>query len=89
MRRLRITQDLNAPTLELQAVPELSKAGTWYVRGQTDSGAAVYINGQRSPHVNGLIKHAVTLRTGANLIIVESVDPVGNSTFKSLSVIAK
>ncbi len=89
VRRLRMTQDLVAPTLKLDPPPDTIQAGPWRLHGRTDADATVFIDERPIEHHSGRIDHAIELRPGANIIVVTAVDEVGNLSYAPLLVNAK
>ncbi len=89
VRRLDVFQDIVPPRLVLQSAPAVVAAGKWQLHGRTDSGATVFIDDAPISHVNGRIDHAITLKPGANIIVVRAMDAAGNLNYESISVNAK
>jgi hypothetical protein len=56
---------------------------------RTDADASVFIDDVPVEHVDGRIDHPVELNPGANIILVEAVDGVGNLSYAPLLVTAK
>ncbi len=89
VRRLYVTQDLVAPTLELDPPPDTIQAGPWRLHGRTDADATVFIDETPVEHQGGRIDHPIELRPGVNVIVVTAVDDVGNMRHAPLLVNAK
>lgn len=89
VRRLRVTQDLVPPTLELDPPPDTIQAGTWHLLGRTDADATVFVDEIPVAHQSGRIDYPIELRPGANVIVVKAVDDVGNLSYAPLLVNAK
>lgn len=89
VRRIEVRQDLDPPTLELDPPPAAIAAGPWRLHGRTDADASVFIDDVPVEHVDGRIDHPVELNPGANIILVEAVDGVGNLSYAPLLVTAK
>ncbi len=89
VRRLQVAQDLDPPTLELDAPPDTIQAGTWRLHGRTDADATVYVDEIHVEHVSGRIDHPIELKPGANVIVVKAIDGVGNLSYAPLIVNAK
>lgn len=88
-RRLRVDQDLDPPTLELDPPPDTIQAGPWRLHGRTDADAAVFIDEIPVEHEGGRIDHPIELIPGANVIVVKAIDGVGNLSYAPLLVNAK
>jgi hypothetical protein len=89
VRRLQVMQDTNPPVLELDPPPDAIMAGAWRLLGRTDADATVFIDEIPVAHNNGRIDHSITLKPGANLIVVKAFDGVGNLSYAPLLVNAK
>lgn len=89
VRRLRVIQDTAPPTLELESPPETVTAGPWRLRGNTDSGAQLYVDDSPVQHDHGRIDYPIELTPGANIIVVKAMDEVGNLSYVSIAVNAK
>jgi len=89
VRQLQVMQDTNPPVLELDPPPDTILAGTWRLLGRTDADAIVFVDEVPVAHDNGRIDHSITLKPGANLIVVKAFDGVGNLSYAPLLVNAK
>ncbi len=89
VRRLKIAQDNEPPTLELDPAPDTIQAGAWRLHGRTDADATVFVDEIPVEHDGGRIDHPFELRPGANIIVVKAIDEVGNLSYASLLVNAK
>jgi hypothetical protein len=86
-RRLRILRDSVAPALTVDALAEAS--GPVVVRGHTEPGASVYVQGEAvAAAPDGAFERRIVRRPGAFLLRVEAVDSVGNMSADSRVVIA-
>ncbi len=88
-RTLNIIQDSTPPPLNLvfpQPTPGQKK---YPLAGQTESSATIYINGEKITHNNGKFLHTIILKRGPNIIVVESVDKLGNVTYKTETINGK
>ena len=86
-RRLRILQDSDAPGLAVDALEEL--AGRVVVRGRTEAGARVYVQGEAvGADADGGFETRIARRPGAFLLLVEAVDAAGNGSSRSHIVAA-
>jgi hypothetical protein len=84
IRRFQMEQDLEPPLLEVQYSEDSLKRGNRVLRGRTDADAEVFVNGIAVPtDEQGLFEHALDLKRGWNVIVVESVDHVGNVAYFS------
>ena len=89
VRKLRVTQDIDPPPLELDPPPDTIQAGAWRLHGRTDAEATVFVDEVPVEHDSGRIDHPFELRPGANIIVVKAIDGVGNLSYASLLVNAK
>ena len=80
--------DTTPPELVLQQ-PRSWGGANYYIEGNTEPGATVFINNEEvEVESNGHFKKLVSLtKIGRNDIIIKAVDPAGNPTVKSQSVI--
>jgi len=77
-RRLRVVQDLEAPRLELSPIQQAA-TGEYELRGKTSPDATVYVRGQPVPiAADGSFKYVFKAAPGAQAIVVEAIDSVGN-----------
>lgn len=83
-----ITKDTVAPALSLEDVPSRTEEGTVRIKGTVESGSFVTVNGKFvTVDINtGSFEEEVALSQGANLIIVEAVDPAGNVRASRLTI---
>lgn len=89
-RTLWVVEDRRPPGLTVQAPDKVVTADRITLRGSTDRGARVFIGGKPvTLSDNGDFEYVIRLDAGANRIIVESVDQVGNVSYASYTVIAK
>jgi len=83
-RPLSIRQDSDAPQLTLAEIGDADASGPIVVRGHTESGARVFVQGesvQTAP--NGDFEARIPRRPGAFLLTVEASDEVGNVSYRS------
>lgn len=80
--------DTTPPVLNLQT-PVSWGGANYYIEGTTEPGATVFINNEEvEVESNGHFKKLITLnKVGRNDIIIKAVDPAGNPTVKSQTVI--
>jgi hypothetical protein len=77
-RRLRVVQDLEAPSLELSPIQQAAN-GDYELRGKTSPDATVYVRGQAvETSADGSFKYVFKTAPGAQTIVVEAIDSVGN-----------
>lgn len=82
-RRLRVIRDREAPTLELSPLQQVAR-GEYELRGKTSPDASVYVGGKRiETSADGTFNHRFTAAPGAQAIVVEALDSVGNIAAKS------
>jgi hypothetical protein len=87
-RRLRILQDSAAPALAIDALDE--PAGGVVVRGRTEAGARVYVQGEAiRADPDGGFETRIALRPGAFPLLVEAVDAAGNVSSHTRIVTAR
>ncbi len=89
VRRLSLVNDMNPPELVLDEVPKAVDGRSIAIRGHTDPEARVFVAGQPAINSGGNFEHVTQLTAGANVVVVESVDAVGNVAYASVMVVAK
>lgn len=89
VRRISLVDDVNPPRLVLDDVPKAVHGRSVTVTGHTDPEARVFVAGQPAVNSGGEFQHVTQLTAGANVIVVESVDAVGNVAYASIMVVAK
>jgi len=89
VRELVLATDSRPPDLALDATPRVVSVKSITISGRTDPGARVFVGGQPAAVVEGNFRHVTQLDPGANVIVVESVDPMGNVAYASVVVVAK
>ncbi len=80
-RSFRSLNDKTPPKLTILFPPEmfLSPGGQVEMKGKTERGARVKVNGQTvSVGADGVFTHLLTLKEGVNLITIEASDAAGN-----------
>lgn len=84
-RRLRITRDARPPVLVLEEIPPFAADdGSIVVRGRTEPGARVYVQGDVvATAADGSFATVVEVPPGASLVVVEAADAVGNVAYRS------
>lgn len=81
VRSFRSLNDKTPPKLTILFPPEmfLSPGGQVQMKGKTERGARVKVNGQRvSVGADGVFTHLLTLKEGVNLVTIEASDAAGN-----------
>jgi hypothetical protein len=87
-RQLSVAKDDRAPELVLDDTPRVVNGTSVTISGRTDPDARVYVGGQPADNSGGMFRHVTQLAAGANVIVVESVDSVGNVAYASVMVVA-
>jgi len=85
VRKIEVVQLLSPPKLRVSfpSKDEIINEAAIIVRGVSDRQAKIYINGDDPQERNAEgFSHEVPLKKGVNLILVESVDQVGNVSFE-------
>jgi hypothetical protein len=76
---LSVTRDTTPPALQVSLPPATTvTTGTVTVEGTTDAGAFVTVNGFLVPSPGGRFLVNVTLSPGANVLVVQTRDAIGN-----------
>ncbi len=82
VRKLRMVQDRTPPTLKLQKPPTIVKKPTFTLRGKTEPGTKIYVDGTRvKVNGRGVFTHKVSVKPGATLVVIEAIDPAGNIAY--------
>lgn len=82
-RRLRVVPDSMPPSLKVRPI-QLSASGQYSLRGKTTPGASILVLGQSvSTTAGGDFEFLFSPDPGAQTIVVESVDEVGNVAYSS------
>ncbi len=88
--RFEIETDQRLPLLRLQLPEEKVLGRTLVIRGETEPGCRVIIGDVTVPtDGSGRFEHSFELRDGYNFIVVQAVDPVGNTAFESRTIVAE
>ncbi len=83
-RVLQVIQDHTPPVLSVQKLPKVVRRPTIMLRGKTEPGAKIYIEGKRvNVNQDGSFRHRVDVKPGASLIVVEAVDAAGNIAYST------
>jgi len=88
-RTINIIQDSTPPPLNLVFPQSITGQKKYPLAGQTEASATIYINGEKITHQNGQFSHTLVLKRGPNIIVVESVDKLGNVTYKTETINGK
>lgn len=82
VRKLRMVQDRTPPMLKLQKPPTIIGQPTITLRGKTEPGTKIYVDGTRvKVSAQGVFTHKLSVKPGATLIVVEAIDPAGNIAY--------
>ncbi len=82
VRKLRMVQDRTPPMLKLQKPPTVIRQPTITLRGKTEPGTKIYVDGTRvKVSAQGVFTHKLSVKPGATLIVVEAIDPAGNIAY--------
>lgn len=88
-RRIALVDDMTPPELVLDDMPRTVSDRSVTITGRTEPGARVFVAGQPAMNSGGKFEHVTQLAAGANVVVVESVDEVGNVAYASVMVVAK
>jgi hypothetical protein len=87
---LAVTLDGELLPLRVQPPPPQIDGVSFTVRGVADPRARVYVMAQRvNVNRDGSFEVEVRLKAGANVLLVEAVDPAGHSSYWSQVIRAK
>jgi hypothetical protein len=89
VRPVSLVADVKPPQLVLEDVPKAVDGRSVTIAGRTDPEAKVFVAGQPAVNSAGHFEHVTQLTAGANVIVVESVDTLGNVAYASVMVVAK
>lgn len=83
-RSFQVVQDQTPPKLTVQFPPATIYQDRITLRGKTEPGAQVYIDGKWiETSENGTFQYPLKLNLGLNIIVVESFDAVNNVAYRS------
>jgi hypothetical protein len=89
-RTLVLSNLQRVPNLTVTFPADVVAGNACTIRGQTDPGIRIVVAGdQTEVDVTGHFEHSVTLKRGFNVVVVEAIDRVGNTAYKSKVVEAK
>ncbi len=81
-RALTIVQDRTPPVLYVQKLPKVVHRSAVTLRGKTEPGAKIYIEGTPvAVDGEGTFQHRLYIKPGASLIVIEAVDSAGNVAY--------
>ncbi len=83
-RGVRLVSDETLPNLAVEWPVASVKSGRFLVHGTTEPGAHVFVGSHEvAVSGSGTFSHELDLQRGASIVVVEAVDPVGNTTYES------
>ncbi len=85
-RPITVRRDLDAPRLVLLSPSSKGtiKTDRILVRGRSETGARVFVNGKPvAVEADGSFSQKAALKEGVNVIVVEAVDPAGNTAYET------
>jgi hypothetical protein len=85
-RQINITKDITSPVLSLESIPSEVSSNKISIKGTTEPGSTVLINGKYVQSGGGSFSEDIYLVEGLNIIIIEVQDTAGNVETRSLSV---
>lgn len=89
-RTLQIAKRSNAPALEVTFPADVVAGDECTIAGVTEPGNRVFVAGESvQPAASGHFEHRVRLKRGFNVLVVETIDRVGNTAYRSKVVEAK
>lgn len=85
---IMIGKDTQPPKLEVNPIVPFTNVNSIEVKGKTEPGVKVMVNGQMAKvEADGSFTAKIALVEGANLISVEAIDGAGNRTTATLSTV--
>ena len=88
-RTIKVIQDSKPPVLNVKFSKPIQGKSSYTLQGKTEPSATIYINGKKVNNPKGEFKHTIKLKRGPNIIVVESVDKLGNVSYKSETIHGK
>jgi hypothetical protein len=83
-RALWVVEDVEPPELTVQFPRELNGERPLVLRGRVEPEAKVFVDDIEVPiGASGEFQHDLDLRPGLNLVVVEAIDSVGNTSYAS------
>jgi len=90
VRCFRVVEDVDAPALTVRFPDEAVHSNFYTLKGKTEPGAAVFIDGKRiAVSASGEFRHRLELQRGINLVLVEAVDKADNLSYRSNTIQGK
>jgi hypothetical protein len=90
VRELRLVPNGGGPELAVELPQGLVRAGAWTVAGETRPGVSVFVGGAPvEVGADGRFRHEILLEPGVHVVVVEAVDPLGNTSYESRVVHAR
>ncbi len=87
---LRLVADAEPPRLEVGFPDEVVEGPRLTLRGFVEPGADLFVSNTKvAVTASGSFEHVVELQRGLNMIVVEAIDPVGNTAYRSRLVRAR
>ncbi|MFQ5935413.1 MAG: hypothetical protein ACE5LB_03285 [Acidiferrobacterales bacterium] len=87
---LGLVRDRKPPLLNVLPPPKVVHRNTVVLRGKTEPGTKVYVEGKRvKTGSDGTFQHRLRIKPGASLIVVEAIDPAGNVAYATSLVNGK
>ncbi|MDH4274414.1 MAG: hypothetical protein OEW08_05200, partial [Gammaproteobacteria bacterium] len=87
LRSLQLIKDNIPPLLKVQGVDAVTSNGAYLIRGTTEAGATVFVNGQAvSVDPKGIFEKTINLNPGYNLIVIEAMDAAKNMSYQTTTV---
>jgi len=85
-RSISVIQDSMPPKLTIKFPEPSSNSSEYFLTGETEKTARVYINSEEITVENGRFTHLMKLKRGPNIIVVEAVDMLGNVSYRSETI---
>ncbi len=90
VRQFEIRLDQVAPALEVSFPGDPIETAVLNLVGETEPGVQVFVGDSRVvPAEDGSFTHEIRLQPGLNVVVVEAVDPAGNTSYASGTVQAR
>jgi hypothetical protein len=89
-RMVRIARHASPPALQVTFPSDVVNDDECTIAGVAEPGSRVFVAGESVlPGDSGVFEHRVRLKRGFNVLVVETIDRVGNATYRSKVVEAK
>jgi len=90
LHHFTLEQDLTPPALEVELPEEVHGQQVLLLRGSAEAGAQIYVaDSPITAGPDGSFEYSLTLQQGLNMIVIEAIDAVGNTTYESRYVTAR